>query len=112
MHAMKKPHCISIWVFLDQFKTLDLYLPHPPCWHYSPDGVEVTSQANSCLKLLQHLKAFLWAMPSSWQKKYMLLFLLPQKEEELLCNLKKIKAADEGEGSSEKGAGKGKKGKK
>ena len=52
------------------------------------------------------------AMPSSWQKKYSLLFLLPQKEEELLHNLEKIEVADEAEKSSEKGAGKNKKGKK
>ena len=45
-------------------------------------------------------------------KKYVLLFPLSQKEEELQRNLENIKAADEGERKPENGAGKRKKGKK
>ena len=51
-------------------------------------------------------------MPNSWQKKYSLLFLLLQKVEDLLRNLEKIKAADKGERSQEKGSAKSKKGRK
>ena len=51
-------------------------------------------------------------MPSCWQKKYALLFPLPQKEKELLRNLEKIKLEYKGERKQEMGAGKMKKGKK
>ena len=59
--SAKKLHdaCLEETVFMDRFKQLDLYLPHLPCWYYSPDCMEGTPQANSCLKLSQYRKVVL-----------------------------------------------------